>query len=148
MRNAHAGPVRRSATIAVFSLLMLATGGCAAGRTSSASGSLRAPGPRPAVVFENAGSEPVKVYLAERGNEWFVGYVLPGRTEVLPLPPTIGASPVGHELTLVVVPSTAARFARRDSGALPGVITSEAFTTDYLTSIRWRVVGRWVVAMP
>jgi hypothetical protein len=149
MRNTLGGSVRRpAATVAVLSLLALAASGCAAGGGYSAGRPLRAASQGPRLVFENAGVEPVKLYLSERGNEWFVGYVLPGRTEALPLPGALRAISVGRQLTLVVVPSTAARSGRPTTGAIPGVITSDSFSTDYLTSMRWKVVGRWLVPVP
>ena len=140
--------VRHSATIGALSLLVVAAVGCAARAASAPARPLRAAAPRPALVFENAGIEPVKLYLAERGTEWFVGYVPAGTTEALRLPAAIGPTPPGRQFTLVVVPSTAARSTRGTSGAQAGVITSESFNSDYLTSVRWRVVGRWVVALP
>jgi hypothetical protein len=148
MRITHGGFVRRPAAFGVLSLLALAAVGCASRGASQAGRTLPARASRPALVFENAGIEPVKLYLAERGHEWFVGYVSPGKTEVLPLPAAVGATPISRQFALVVVPSTESRFTRRASGALPGIITSESFTRDYLTSMRWKVVGRWVVAMP
>jgi hypothetical protein len=147
MRNTPGGSTRRSAMVAALALFAFAPG-CATGGASPLVRSLRSPLRGPTLVVENAGVEPVKLYLSERGAEWFVGYILPGRTEALPLPTAIGPTPAGRQFALVIVPSTATRSARSTTGALPGTITSEPFNADYLTSMRWKVVGRWVVALP
>ena len=147
MRNTLNGPAHRSAMLSAFLLLAVGSGGCAAGNPSPAGRALR-PSPGPTLLFDNAGIEPVKLYLSERGSEWYVGYVLPGRTAALPLPAPIAASPAGRSFNLVVVPSTAARFPRGPGGAGAGVITSDSFNSEYLTAMRWRVVGRWIVPVP
>jgi len=99
-------------------------------------------------VFDNAGIEPVKLYLSEHGSEWFVGYVLPGRTGVLRLPTAIATGAAGRTFTLIAVPSTASRSARGSGWDAGGVIPSEPFNSDYLAAMRWRVVGRWLVPVP
>ena len=59
---------------------------------------------RPTIAFENAGNEPVRVYLVESdGGDYLLGNVYPMERASLRVPPhmTLGES---RQLTLVVVP--------------------------------------------
>jgi len=137
----------RHPRIVVVWLLALAGVGCTPPVPGPPVGPLRPPAGR-TLVFENAGTEPVKLYLSEGGSEWFVGYVLPGRTDVLPLPATVAASTVGRQFSLVVVASSASRSIRDPRASSSSTIRSDGFTSDYLTAVRWNVAGRWLVALP
>jgi hypothetical protein len=99
------------------------------------------------LTFENSTVEPVTLYLAERGSEWFVGYVQPGETAALRLPSS-ASRPAGREFSLVAVPVTARRSTVRENEATHGAIRIEQLPGDYLTAVRWRLAGRWLVALP
>jgi hypothetical protein len=99
------------------------------------------------LAFENSTTEPVSVFLEERGSRWFVGYVLPGGRADLRLPSA--TSLAGREFTLVVVPASARRgVPTRSSVAFPGPITADQLRGEYLTNVQWRLTGRWLVPVP
>jgi hypothetical protein len=99
------------------------------------------------LTFENSTDEPVTLYLAERGAEWFVGYIRPGETARLRLP-SPASRPAGREFSLVAVPSSARRSVARVTEVVPGPIRIEQLPGDYLTAVRWKLAGRWLVALP
>ena len=99
------------------------------------------------LTFENSTTEPVRLYLAERSLEWFVGQVEAGETALLrlPAPATLLA---GREFSLIAVPSSTRRSLARVRDAGVGPVRIEPLPGDYLTSVRWRLDGRWLVPMP
>lgn len=100
------------------------------------------------LAFENSTTEPVSVFLEERGSRWFVGYVQPWARADLRLA-SVATNLAGREFTLVVVPASARRGGpSRTSPALPGPITAEQLPGDYLTNVQWRLTGRWLVPLP
>jgi hypothetical protein len=132
-------------TAAVASALYV-TAACAVRHDAAAVRPLRPTAER-VLTFENSSVEPVTLYLAERGSEWFVGYVRPGETAFLRLPPA-ATQLTGREFSLVAVPSSARRSVARMSDAVPGPIRIEQLPSDYLTSVRWKLAGRWLVPLP
>jgi hypothetical protein len=132
--------------LAAASLISFMLTSCAA--QYHADGLSRRPPPARSLAFENATTEPVSVYLEERGSQWFVGYVLPGARADLRLP-SVASNPAGREFTLVVVPASARRgVSLRSRAAFPGPITAEQLRGDYLTNVQWRLTGNWLVPLP
>jgi hypothetical protein len=55
----------------------------------------------------------------------------------------------GREFTLVVVPASARRAVPFGSSIVsPGPITVGQLRGEYLTNVRWRLSGNWVVPLP
>ena len=96
--------------------------------------------PNTVVAFENATIDPVSVYVDERGSQWLLGHVEPGRKARLRLPDSVKFA----EVTLVVVPLGTRRDGARSSEVI-GAIRSELLPTEYLVTMRWLLRGRQLV---
>ena len=132
--------------LAVASFIPFMATACAS-RQSTADRPRTRPAAERTLAFENSTTEPVSVYIEERGSQWFVGNVLAGQYVDFRLP--AGSSLGGREFTLVVVPASARRaLPPRSSIAFPGPITVGQLRGDYLTNVRWKLVGNWVIPLP
>ena len=132
--------------LAVASFIPLMATACAA-RQSGVDRPRPGPAAEQTLAFETSTTEPVSVYIEERGSQWFVGNVLAGQDADLRLP--AGSSLGGREFTLVVVPASARRALPFRSGmAFPGPITVGQLRGEYLTNVRWKLVGNWVIPLP
>jgi hypothetical protein len=119
---------------------------CAARQSAADRPRLR-PEPERTLAFENSTTEPVSVFLEERGSQWLVGNVLPGQYADFRLP--AGTNLGGREFTLVVVPASARRAVPPRSGIVfPGPITVGQLRGEYLTNVRWKLTGNWIVPLP
>jgi hypothetical protein len=98
------------------------------------------------LVFENATTDPVAIYLVENGSEWLVGHSQPGRTSMLRLP-AVTLDPTGRVFSIKTVPVGTRRFAVRTNG-VPPVASSEQFPAAYVSTMRWKLSGTRLVALP
>jgi hypothetical protein len=93
--------------------------------------------------FENSTIEHVAVYLDDRGSQWLLGRVQPGRKAALRLPSGVLSS-TGWAFTLVAIPLGTRKDGARGS-QVPNAIRSELSPNEMLTSMRWVLRGHYLV---
>jgi hypothetical protein len=152
----HPFPSRRTALLAAASLIWVAAGSCATQQPIARPGSLRLDAEvrnaalqnaQPVLLFDNASTESVTVYLGEYGSRRLIGHVQPGQRALLPLPVTL-AEARARQFAVVVVPLAAPTFLGRASVARNASIESEPMLGDYVAATQWRYVGRQLLGVP
>ena len=122
-------------------LITLATAGCGPNAVQRDELAPR----QPALFFENATPDQVRVYLVEGATEWLLGRVEPGRATYLRLPADVRAKR-SSEVFLIAVPLGG----RRTTG-LSGstdLIRSVAEPAENLITMRWTLSGRQLFSLP
>lgn len=127
------------------SALVLALAACA--RAAAPTSHVRPERSRPAVDFENRGTEVVTVYLAEGSSTWRLGRVEPGRRAALRLPADVAIGG-GFEVALVVVPLAAANPLGGARAAAPGAVRSPTGWSEEYVTARWILAGSELVSVP
>ena len=100
---------------------------------------------KPALFFENATPDQVRVYLVEGASEWLLGRVEPGRAAYLRLPADVLAKR-GAEVSLIAVPIGTPRTAGLSGGAERIISTAEP--AENLVTMRWTLSGRQLFSLP
>ena len=145
----RAGTFRRLSrhyALSVASASVVLVAAACAPRRAAGPRPLRAP-PVPLLLFDNATIEPVRVYLVTGGSEWLVGRVEPGRVALLRLPVPL-ESLRAREVSLSVVPLASGRPTAGASATRADAIRSEPLAGSFFAGMRWRLVGKWLVAYP
>jgi hypothetical protein len=99
------------------------------------------------VVFENATTESVAIYLVEKTGTWLVGHAEPGRTSVLRLPVALRLRR-GREFAILVVRAGGRRDQPNLRASRSNVTRSELTAGEHIAAIRWRLVDRQLIATP
>jgi hypothetical protein len=115
--------------------LLAQLGGCSAALRGDDARS-----PDPQILFENLSISPVSVYLADPGNEWYLGRVDAGASRRLRFPAGVSAD-VGRRVSLIAVPLGTREFTGRAVRFNPQAIQGQMEFVRDLSEFRWTMTG-------